>query len=193
MLKYLPRSGIDFLLHIVILSWICIPFLPSGRHLLLFSSTKRESLSTLLLSSSLYLLPPAYQSFLNPLYYPVYSFWSLIPFSLPFRPVSALDCLLYFIFLNPSQMVITNPGRALGRFSPLIISLKLLTQSGIPPFFTNSFRLASLLALLVGLNLSFLTGALRGLSKSQKSFLWSPSRCSARIRSWPYVFLSLHQ
>ena len=30
-----------------------------------------------------------------------------------------------------------------------------------------------------------------GLSKSQKSFLSSPSRCSARIRSWPHTFLSL--
>ena len=32
-----------------------------------------------------------------------------------------------------------------------------------------------------------------GLSKSQKSFLSSPSRCSARIRSWPCSILSLHQ
>ena len=57
-------------------------------------------------------------------------------------------------------MSLTNPGRALGRFCPLSISPKLLTLSGIPPFSTNSFQLASLLALLVGLNLSFLTGAL---------------------------------
>ena len=57
-------------------------------------------------------------------------------------------------------MGLTNPGRALGRFSQLSISLKLLTLSGIPPFSTNSFRLASLLALLIGLNLFFLIGAL---------------------------------
>ena len=57
-------------------------------------------------------------------------------------------------------MGLTNPGRALGRFSLLLISLKLLTESGIPPFSINSFRLASLLASLVGLNLSFLIGAL---------------------------------
>ena len=37
---------------------------------------------------------------------------------------------------------------------------KALTLSGIPPFFINAFRLASLLALLVGLNLSFLIGAI---------------------------------
>ena len=57
-------------------------------------------------------------------------------------------------------MGLTNPGRALGRFSLLSISLKLLTLSNTPPFSTNSFRLASLLALLVGLHLSFLIGAL---------------------------------
>ena len=57
-------------------------------------------------------------------------------------------------------MVLTNPARALGRYCLLSISLKLLTLSGIPPFSTNSFRLASLLALLVELHLSFLTGAL---------------------------------
>ena len=57
-------------------------------------------------------------------------------------------------------MGLTNPGRALGQSCLLLISLKLLTLSGIPPFSINSFRLASLLALLVGLNLSFLIGAL---------------------------------
>ena len=74
---------------------LCIPFLPSRRHLLLFPSTKWESLSTLLLPSGLSLSPPAYQSFLNASFYPVYSsFWNLIPSSLPARPVSALDGLL---------------------------------------------------------------------------------------------------
>ena len=57
-------------------------------------------------------------------------------------------------------MGLTNPDRALGRFSLLSISLKLLTRSGISPFSTNLFWLASLLALLVGLNLSFLISAL---------------------------------
>ena len=57
-------------------------------------------------------------------------------------------------------MGLTNPGRALGRSCLLSISLKLLTLSGIRPFFTNLFRLASLLALLVGLNRFFLIGAL---------------------------------
>ena len=57
-------------------------------------------------------------------------------------------------------MGLTNPGRALERSCLLSISLKLLTLSGILPFSTNLFRLASILALLVGLNLSFLIGAL---------------------------------
>ena len=57
-------------------------------------------------------------------------------------------------------MDLTNPGRALGRSCPVLISSKLLTLFDIPPFSTNLFWLASLLALLVGLNLSFLIGAL---------------------------------
>ena len=106
-------------------------------------------------------------------FYPVYSFfWNLIPFSLPARPVSALDG-LYLIkfctFLSPFRMGLTNPGRALERSCLLSISLKLWTLSGIAPFFINSFRLASLLALLVGLNLSFLIGALVWLIKITKA------------------------
>ena len=54
-------------------------------------------------------------------------------------------------------MSLTNPGQVLGRFSLLLIFRKLLTLTGIALFSTNLFWLASLLALLVGLNLSFLT------------------------------------
>ena len=61
-------------------------------------------------------------------------------------------------------MGLTNPGRALST----IDFSKALTLSGIPPFSTNIFRLASLLALLVGLNLSFLTGALAWFFKITK-------------------------
>ena len=57
-------------------------------------------------------------------------------------------------------MGLTHPGQGLERFSLLSISRKLLTLSGILLFSTNSFRLASLLALLVGLNLSVLIGML---------------------------------
>ena len=65
-------------------------------------------------------------------------------------------------------MGLTNPGRAFRRSSLLSISLKLLTLSGISPFFINSFWLASLLALFVGLNFSFLTGALAWFIKITK-------------------------
>ena len=69
-------------------------------------------------------------------------------------------------------MGLTNPGRALGRSCLLSISLKLLTLSGTPPFSINSFRLAFLLALLVGLNLSFLIGALAWFIKITKVVLF---------------------
>ena len=140
------------------------PRLPSGRHFLLFPSTRWESLSTLLLLSGITLSPSASQSFLNASFYVVYSsFWIIVPFSLPARPVSALDGLhsiKFCSFLTPLRMGLTNPGRALGRSSLLLISRKFSTLSGILPFSTNLFRLAFLLILLVGLNLSFLIGAL---------------------------------
>ena len=65
-------------------------------------------------------------------------------------------------------MGLTNPGWALVRSSLLSISRKLLTLSGISPFSPNSFRLASLLALLVWLNLFFLIGALAWFIKIAK-------------------------
>ena len=64
----------------------------------------------------------------------------------------------------------TKPGQALGRLSLLSISLKLLTLSGILLFSTNLFRLASILALLVGLNLFFLIGSLVWFFKITKVF-----------------------
>ena len=67
-------------------------------------------------------------------------------------------------------MGLINPGRALRWSCLLLISLKLLTLSGILPFSTNLFWLASLLALLVGLNLSFLIGALAWFIKITKVF-----------------------
>ena len=65
-------------------------------------------------------------------------------------------------------MGLTNPDRALGRFSLLMILRKFSTLSGIPPFSTNSFWLSSLLALLVGLNLFVMIGALAWFIKITK-------------------------
>ena len=64
---------------------------------------------------------------------------------------------------------LTNPGQALRQSCQLLISLKLSALSGILPFSINSFQLAFLLALLVGLNLSFLIGALAGFIKITKA------------------------
>ena len=74
--------------------------------------------------------------------------------------MDGLHLIKFCTFFSPFRMGLTNPGRALGRSSLLSISPKLLTLFGILPFSTNLFRLASLFALLVGLNLSFLIGAL---------------------------------
>ena len=66
----------------------------------------------------------------------------------------------FYCFLSPFRVGLTNPGRVLRQFSLLLTSPKLLILSGIPPFVISLFRLASFLALLVGLNLSFLISAL---------------------------------
>ena len=65
-------------------------------------------------------------------------------------------------------MGLTNPDWAIGRFLLLVISRKLLTLSVIPPFSINSFRLASLVVLLVGLNLSFVIAVLAWFIKITK-------------------------
>ena len=160
MLKYHPRSGMDFLLHIFNLSWT-LHFFPSiwktssimpihkmekpidspasFRPISLTSCVSKlferiilTRLFFFLESNSILSLPGRFSP------WTVHSRSNSAPFSVHF----------------------VNPGRALGQLSVLLISLKLLTLFGIPPFSTNSFRLASLLALLVGLNLFFLIGAL---------------------------------
>ena len=95
MLKHLPHSGMDFLLHIFNLSWSSHSFPSIWKTFSIIPIHKWESLSTLLLPFGLSLSPPVYQSCLNASFYPVFSsFWNLIPFSLHSRPVSALDGLL---------------------------------------------------------------------------------------------------
>ena len=173
MLKHLLRSGMDFLVYIFNLSWSSYSFPSIWKTSSIIPIHKMGKPLTLLLPSDLSLSLSAYQSCLNASYYSVYSsFWSLIPFSLAARPVSALDGLhliQFCTFLSPFRMGLTSPGQTLGRFCLLLISRKLLTLSGIRPFSTNLFRLASLLALLVGLDLSFLTDALAWFIKITKA------------------------
>ena len=138
MLKHLSRSGMDFLLHIFNSPRVCISSLPSGRHLPLFPSTRKESLLTLLLPFGLSLSPPVYQSYLNTLYHVYSTFRNQIPLSLPARPVSALDDLhliRFLIFLSPFRMGLTNPGRGLGRSCLLSISQNPFDSVWHPVFF----------------------------------------------------------
>ena len=163
MLKHLPRSGMDFLLHIVNLSWSShffpsiwktssiIPIHKMGKPLDSPASFRPISLTSCVSKMFKRIILSRLLFFLE----------SNSILSLPARPVSALDGLhsiKFCSFLSPFRMGLTNPGLALGRSCLLSISPKLLTLSGIPPFSINPFRLASVLALLVGLNLSFLIG-----------------------------------
>ena len=164
MLKHLPRSDMDFLLYIFNLSWSShfFPFIwktssiipihkmgmpldsPASFRPISLTSCMSKLFERIILSRLLFFLE---------------SNSILSPRQAGFRPKwFTLDQILY---LSQSfRMGLTNPGRALGRSCLLSISVKLLTLSGIPPFSTSSFWLASLLALLDGLNLSFLIGAL---------------------------------
>ena len=194
MLKRLPRSGMDFLLHIFNLSWsshsfpsiwktsFIVPIHKMGKPLDSPASFRPISLTScvsklferIILSRLLFLESNSILS----------------PRQAGFRPGrSTLDQILYL-----SQSIsdgFNNPGRALGRSCLLSISLKSLTLSGIRPFSTNSFRLASLLALLVGLNISFLTGTLAWFMKITKVVLFESVEV---FRKDPFLalYFSLH-
>ena len=164
MIKHLPLSGMDFLLHIFNLSWSShsfssiwktssvIPIHKMGKPLDSPASFQPISLTScvsklferIILSRVLFFLES--NSILSP---------RQAGFHL-----GGLLLIKFCTFLSPFRMGLTNSGRVLGRFCLLLISRKLLTLSGIPRFSTNSFRLASLFALLVGLHLSFLIDAL---------------------------------
>ena len=125
MLKHLPRSGIDFLLHIFNHSWT----------LLSFPSISKTSSNIPIHKMGKSLDSPAFfrpisltscaSKLFNASFYPVYFFfWNLIPFSLPARPVSTLDSILlikFCSFLSPFRMGLTNPGRVFGRSFLLLI------------------------------------------------------------------------
>ena len=170
MLKHLPRSGMDFLLHIFNFSWSShlfssiwktssiIPIHKMGKPLAAFfrsvslTSCVSKLFERIILSRLLFFLE---------------SNSILFPCQVGFCPGrSTLD---QISFLSQSiSDEFNKPRLALGRLCLLSISRKLLTRSGTPLFSTNSFWLASFLALLIGLNLSFLTGALLWFMKFTK-------------------------
>ena len=83
-LKHLPHSGIDFLHYIFNLSWTLHSF-PSiwKTFSIIFIHKMGKPLNSPASFRSIS-SPPAYQSCLNASFYPVrFSFWNLIPFSLP--------------------------------------------------------------------------------------------------------------
>ena len=91
MLKHLPRSGMDFLLHIFNLSWSShsFPSIWKSSSIILIHKMGKS------LDFSASFSPFASQSFLNRSFYLVYSIYcSLIPLSLPARLVFTLDGLL---------------------------------------------------------------------------------------------------
>ena len=176
MLKHFPFSGIDFLLHIFNLSWSSLSF-PSiwktssiipihkmGKPLDSLASFRPISLTSCI--SKLFT-----RIILLRLLFFLESNFILSPRQANFRPGrSTLDQILYFF--SPFRMGLTNPGQALEQSCLLLLSLKLLILSGIPLFSTNSFGLALFLASLVGLNLSFLIGALVWFIKITKVVLF---------------------
>ena len=184
MLKHLPRPCIDYFLDIFNLSWSLhsFPSTVSERHLLLFPSIESESFSTLLFLSGVSPSPPTSQSFLNVLFYRIYSTFLesnsiLSPRQAGFHPIpSVLDQILY---LSQSISDGFNKTKSGSRTIPATIRLFCkLRSAGFPPCFV------------FGLIFSFLIGRLHGFPKSQNSSLWSTSRCFAVIRYW-YRFFSL--
>ena len=137
MLKHLLRSGMSFLLYIFNFYWFLHSF-PSIWKASSIVSIHKMGKPLDSPASFLPISPPASQSFLNALFYLAYfSFWSLAPFSLPARLISALDGLLsikFCTFLSPYRMGLTNPSRALGRSLLLLISRKLLLCLVFRPF-----------------------------------------------------------
>ena len=164
MLKHLPRSGMDFLLHIFNLSWSShsfpsiwktssiIPIYKMGKPLdspasfrpISLISCVSKLIECIILSGVLFFLEP------NSIYSPRQA---------GFRPGrSTLNQILYLSQSISDGFNKPRPG------SRTILSTvdfsKAFDSVWHPPFFINSFRLASLFALLDGLNLFFLIGAL---------------------------------
>ena len=198
MLKHLPRSGMDFLSHIFNLSLTLhsFPSIWKTSSIILIhkmgkpldSPASFRSISLTSCVSKLF-----ERIILSRLLFFLESNSIFSPRQAGFRPGRSTLDQIFCTVLSPFRMDLTNPDLDFGQSFPLLISQKLLTLSGIPPFTINSFRLASLLALLVGLNLSFLIGALAWFIKITKTAPFESVEVFRKIRFWPCTFLSLHQ
>ena len=167
MLKHLPRSGMDFLLHIFNFCWTShsfpsiwktpsiIPIHKMGKPL--DPSASFGPISLTFCVSKLF-----ERIILSCLLFFLESNSILSPRQAGFRPGrSTLDQILHLSqFISDGFNKPSLGSRTILSTIDFSKARKLLTRSGIPPFSINSFRLASLFALLVGLNLSFLIGAL---------------------------------
>ena len=195
MLKHLPRSGMDFLLYIFNLSWSShsfpsiwktssiIPIYKMGKLLNSPASFRPISLTSCVLKLFERIILSRLLFFLNS--------YSIPPHQASFHPGRfTLDQIL---FLSQSILDAFNKPRPGSQ----------TIQSTID--FSKAFDFVCYPALFHKLisagpscyarwTQSFLSDRrLCGLSKSQKSFLLSSSKCCARIRSWPCTFLSIHQ
>ena len=198
MLNHFLCSGMDFPLHIFNLSWIlhffpsiwktsCIIPIHKMRKPLDFPASFR-SISLTFCVSRLF-----ERIILIRLLFFLESNSILSPRQAGFR--RGRSTLVQFQFLSHSvSKGFNKSGRALGRFRLLSISRKLMTLPGIPPFSIHSFRLASLLALLIGLNLSFLVGAFAWFIKTTKGVPFeSVEVFRNNFYFWFSAFLFLHQ
>ena len=195
MLKHLPRSGMDFL-HIFNLSWSLhsFPFIWKTSSIIpihkrgkpLDSSASFRSISLTSCVSKLF-----ERIILSRLLFFLESNSILSPRQTGFRPGrSILDQILY---LSQSFSDGLNKPRPGSRTILSTIDFSKAFESVWHPALFHKLILAGLPPCFARWTQSFLSDrrACVGLSKSQKSFLSSPSRCSARIRFCPCTFLSL--
>ena len=194
-LKHLPRSSTDFLLHNFNLFWSLhyfpsiwktssiIPIHKMGEPL--DSPASFRPISLTYCASKLF-----ERIILSRLLFFLESNSILSPCHASFRSGrSTLDRILYL-----SQSIsdgFNKPRQGSRTILSTIDFLKAL--SGIPPFSKNSFRLGSLLALLVGLNLSLLIGALVWSIKITKAAPLESVEVFRKNPSWPCTFLSFYQ
>ena len=194
MLKHLPRYGMDLLLHIFnfSLSSHSFPSIWMTSSIIPIHKVGKP------LDSPASFRPISLTSFVSKLFERIILFCLLFflesnsilsPRQASFHPGwSTLDQILYlsqsisdgFNKPRPGSRTILSTIDFSKAFDWHPALFHKLISAGLPPCFARWIQ-------------SFLSDRrVCGFSKSQKPFLLSPTRCSARIRSWPCTFLSLH-